>query len=546
MPAPNPDNAALVAAIRAYEDGPERDRKPILRLLLAARLIVPLKEAPAPEATAFDIACPLVDRDGQRIFAAFTDREALARMDLPPGAVMYAFDAPLLCQLAEANDVAGLLLNPNGPARFGVPRDEAAALAEGRLPENSGSIFLPHGARVILDCPADRPPDAVLDELRVGLELSGVGTAYWCEMTLADGAPQLAIGLAPWSPELSERVRPLVEAIWTRHKPLSAAFSLLSLDAGLAPASPPPTGASATFRDAAKRYGEGSLLFQSGHRGYLRFVRTEDTLDAWHSFNHDPRLLPAPEPPSNETLMRALEEGFRTQSLNRTPIHAGVLGSRLLVPVHRPPEGLPIPPCLQLVIFTPQGERCLAAATDEAASRKSFPRAEYWWVALPGERLCRMVGEGRYAGLWLLGGDQPGYIMGVMECDALGRGQIPIGDGRGEVGVSGRMAFGLPAKRPPADFLDGLRRAAERGGAEEAYWTFMTIERQPVHMGLAIRPCTKELLETMGKAIKSLIIRRPEVTPYIDFLDLDRQPAFRGNGELLYRRPKPFGLWGRR
>jgi hypothetical protein len=153
-----------------------------------------------------------------------------------------------------------------------------------------------------------------------------------------------------------------------------------------------------------------------------------------------------------------------------------------------------------------------------------------------------MALEGRYHGVLFMSENYPGYAMSLIECDAIARGAIPSGNGDVDLGAGNQMAFGMPSHRPPAAFLEGLRRAAERGGADEVYWVSMSIEKQPVHIALAIKPIAGELMEALGGAVKELIVSFPGVTPYVDILDLDRQPAAREVGELLYRRNKRFGF----
>lgn len=537
-----PDNTALAAAIRAYEDGPERDRNAVLRLLLDSRLVIPMTKPPDPETNIASVACPLIDNEGNRILATFTDIEALRRMELAPGARVFKIAATSTCQMVIDNDCVGLIINPNGPARFFVPRNEAEAPARGTLPEQPEHLQVPAGTLMKIANHSERPPDAVLDELRLILELAGVETAYWCETSLDEGPLRPTILIDPHTDQITDKVMPKLEAVFSRYKPLDGRFTVWPLQRRGKLHGQDDGREDVSLKELMENEGDWFLLFKSGRQGYPRFVRSEDTMDGWHSFHPDPRLLPAPEPPSNAALAFALEDGCRNQPTDHTPVHRALFGTKLLVPVHRLPEGASCSSCLLVASRELAGNPVLVGAANEAAFRRWNAGPELWWVLLPAEQLCAMALEGRFQGVLLMSENYPGYAMNLMECEAVARGLIPSASGEVSVEQGSQIAFGLPSQRPPAAFLIGLRRAAERTGADEVYWVYMSVAKQPIHMALAIRPWARELGEILAGAINEAIVSYPEVTPYVDILDLDQQPAAREEGELLYRRTNHHGI----
>jgi hypothetical protein len=140
-------DAALTAALAAYDRAPDRLHHPTLAVLQDARLLVPVvailgevehdEQGRAREKTSDMAAVLLTGRDGRTALLAFTSTGTLHRWD--PEARPVPVTARTAARAAVQDGADALVVDVSGPVLLAVDGDDLRALAEGyRLAEVGG------------------------------------------------------------------------------------------------------------------------------------------------------------------------------------------------------------------------------------------------------------------------------------------------------------------------------------------------------------------------------------------------------------------------
>jgi hypothetical protein len=139
-------NPALLGAMRRdIETSTPEAEAAVYRELLRARFLVPVvSERDAEQfddhpdgSDGDDLALiAFVDEERRTVVLAFTDVEA-ARAWNREDTCYALLDQGDLFRLAQRNRAEGIVLNPEGPMRMELTRDEVEALAEGEIPETA-------------------------------------------------------------------------------------------------------------------------------------------------------------------------------------------------------------------------------------------------------------------------------------------------------------------------------------------------------------------------------------------------------------------------
>src|SRR5262249_11300225 len=158
----------------------EADRSPLFRALLGATLIVPACETAAPQESlgAPGLQYAVLEHEGRRALAGFTDLDALRRFHAGP-LPWVLVRTPALCRVALDGRFDRLLINPGGPVGYEMTRMEFQALAEGRVPDGSERIVIERPTPVEIGMPAVRPPGLVLTAMHAAVACSGAREVYW-------------------------------------------------------------------------------------------------------------------------------------------------------------------------------------------------------------------------------------------------------------------------------------------------------------------------------------------------------------------------------
>ena len=240
------ENAALVQAINAVglADNSE-NRKKMYEILLTSTLLIPTPEIPtASESNDHQgsIALQLhgiTDKQGRKLTPAFTDVEALRNWD--PNTPSLSANARGLFEFISENRPEnmpktmpgmGVVINPFDPIRkmirpmLIITRPECEVLALGLVPRTlpSGLVGcqLPAGMgrSGSIQPPNQTLPPALEEVLHRSAEsVPEIATLYVFSFAHTHGSPQLTVGLGLDRNVAKERVRLIVENLWSAAAP---------------------------------------------------------------------------------------------------------------------------------------------------------------------------------------------------------------------------------------------------------------------------------------------------------------------------------------
>jgi SseB protein N-terminal domain/SseB protein C-terminal domain len=170
-PADRPEAVEQAMARLALEDTAE-NRADLFRMLLAGELFVAMPDGPEQEQTRVtgegeDIPVVLLDSEAGPVLPVFTRVERMLEWK-PEGCGYLATSGRTVFEMAEANAISNIEVNPASPTRGSIEHWEIEVLSRGRLPIQ-GREETPAGARLKVGTPAAPPSDNVIQAVTAAL-----------------------------------------------------------------------------------------------------------------------------------------------------------------------------------------------------------------------------------------------------------------------------------------------------------------------------------------------------------------------------------------
>ncbi len=199
-------NPYLLNTMQAVaQDDTSEHREAFYRALLKSVLILPTSErsveglAPQKQTLTQDTVADLVvfrNPEGELVLLAFTDRDAVLAWR-PEGTPYLALPAVDLFSLAAQNRVSEILINPVGPVRGQLTREEIVTLAQSQAAPSTetASEQIPAGTSVLIARPVP-PSDAWIQQVRAALSRAPlIKTTYLFQMKTPSADPALVLGV---------------------------------------------------------------------------------------------------------------------------------------------------------------------------------------------------------------------------------------------------------------------------------------------------------------------------------------------------------------
>jgi hypothetical protein len=225
-----PNNESLTAALKAGQRDPRGDRTPLYQAMLESRLIVALKEPPAPAELGQPVALKfaLFEGQGARAIAGFTDPETFERQFKAEPVPHATLSMQQLCRSAREGGIT-IVINPAGPIGYHLTVHEIEALSEGRLPNAAEYQSVQPGTRVLIGMPAQRPPEETLSAMREAAARSGAKEVFWFWITIGATPAHLGLAVSPPQKEISDRLGQAIQPLWAAFSPDNAVFDIVGL-----------------------------------------------------------------------------------------------------------------------------------------------------------------------------------------------------------------------------------------------------------------------------------------------------------------------------
>lgn len=230
---------------------------------------------------------------------------------------------------------------------------------------------------------------------------------------------------------------------------------------------------------------------------------------------------PPPPHPAFLAQLRALAEDPHR---DRTPFYESLMQTQLLLLLHRPYEPGSRHGQLEFLVEEAEGRVVVPCFTDLDAVGRYFGEARVNWASIGAREICLIAASEGFDAVEI---DPGGPYPAELSQDELRRIAsmpppeiTPIAEGT-------EATIGLPVVRPSPRALAELRKAIARENIAEAYWFFISIGRQPEHLGIALTPFDRGLSDRLARAIKDGWARYYPQNPQFSLFPLEGEFADR-------------------
>ncbi|RZS38970.1 hypothetical protein EV193_104181 [Herbihabitans rhizosphaerae] len=218
MTAQQPDNQALIDALRRAYTEQRPPGEDFAAALVGATLFVPLTPEGGP--VGFGDPPALHAFPDQESMIAFYAANTTAG-EVPRAALVPARD---LCAMSLQHHYDVAVTIPETAYRLG--RGETQAVAEGVVRVDSGAVVTTDNTPIRIGRPAQDPSAECLADLRAAIA-DMPARVVWFWMRLGDGPAHLGLAVRPDTAELRQRVGHAIQPVWERHSPDNAVITVL-------------------------------------------------------------------------------------------------------------------------------------------------------------------------------------------------------------------------------------------------------------------------------------------------------------------------------